>query len=108
MGNRNIDLHIYILFLTNAYHFRYIYEEDPKTNTTYLKPDRASLRELKTSIDDCVASKMVGCVFPEGASVHNSRLALPAHPSQMAFFCGHGKECDRFNSKEMLERAKNV
>ncbi len=29
-----------------------------------------------------------------------------SHYSQMFFFCGHGPECHNFESKEMLEKAK--
>ncbi len=87
----------------------YLFEETTNSdNTTRVdkKDNLLKLREYKTNFEDCFRRKQKGCHVEENFSVHNNPW-MPDMASQMTFFCGHGPQCDAFNSKRMLDIAKS-
>lgn len=80
--------------------------EEDKNNQTSLKAVN-TIRELKTSLEDCLKNQRRGCIFQEGMSLHSGPHAMP-HVSQMAFFCGHEKVCNQWENPELHRRAKEV
>ncbi len=77
---------------------------DPELNETVLT-EKVSVREVKTSLDECVEAKLPECSFNIGQPLHQGKRG-PAHASQIAFFCGHDPEvCGEFGSEAALARA---
>ncbi len=77
-----------------------------KNNNTFLKED-INMRELKTTLEDCIRLRMRGCFFKPNLSIHSS-AGIDSHASQMTFFCGHDKDCDVFNGEKLFKKAVEV
>ena len=61
------------------------------------------------TFDQCVNErKMPECIFNEGNGYLLQKNFLFDYRSQMMFFCGNNIECSLFNSKKVLNLAKNI
>lgn len=57
------------------------------------------------TIEDCVVSGYHECIFARGQGVYTSAYG-GSHYSQIAFFCGHGPECNGFETKSALDKVR--
>ncbi|TRY79746.1 hypothetical protein TCAL_01963, partial [Tigriopus californicus] len=78
--------------------------EHDKFNQTSLRMS-LSIRELKTSLEDCLKMNRRGCIFEKGMLLHSGAHAM-SHVSQMSFFCGHDRICNQWEQPELHRRAK--
>jgi len=85
----------------------YQFDYDPVKDETILKKSVMQPSRYKMTFEECVLAKWTECLYPPGATIHGAYSPYGgSHFSQIAFFCGHGPECDIFDSRKALEIAK--
>ena len=81
----------------------YQFDDYGDLKTDLMKPHRL----LKESIEECYYKQRRGCQIFDGMSVYSGKRDS-SYISQMAFFCGHMQECDKFETKQLYNIALKV
>ena len=64
------------------------------------------MQQLKRSFEDCYDSQHPECTYVPGQGIYTEAKG-GSHYSQLAFYCGHGPECNEFEGEAALAMAKN-